>query len=42
MEEVANATGFSVELISVAEADGPIVPNIAASLESFIGMLASR
>jgi transcriptional regulator with XRE-family HTH domain len=42
VEEVANATGFSVELISVAEADGPIAPNIAASLESFISMLASR
>jgi pSer/pThr/pTyr-binding forkhead associated (FHA) protein len=42
VEEVANATGLSVELITGAEADGPIGPSTAATLESFIAMLADR
>ncbi len=42
VEEVANATGLSMELITGAEADGPIGPSTAATLESFIGMLAAR
>jgi pSer/pThr/pTyr-binding forkhead associated (FHA) protein len=42
VEEVANATGLSVELITGAEADGPIGPSTSATLESFIGMLAAR
>jgi transcriptional regulator with XRE-family HTH domain len=42
VEEIANATGLSVELITVAEADGPVAPNTAAALESFVGMLAAR
>jgi transcriptional regulator with XRE-family HTH domain len=42
VEEVANATGLSVELITGAEAGGPIGPSTAAALESFIGMLAAR
>ena len=42
VEEVANATGLSVALITGAEADGPIGPSTAATLESFIGMLAAR
>ncbi|MBV9514274.1 MAG: FHA domain-containing protein [Mycobacteriaceae bacterium] len=42
VDEVASATGVSAELITSAEADGPIAPGIAGNLESFVGMLAGR
>jgi pSer/pThr/pTyr-binding forkhead associated (FHA) protein len=41
-DETANAAGLPVDIVAVAETDGPLAEEAAAALESLIGVLTNR